>query len=76
MAINTLPFSMMFGGVRITHELNLQADKQLEVTLGNDRVVRINVDGTCVMRIKCDQAEIRFDTPMELIVLDGHIFMK
>lgn len=46
----------------IVHETNVQAEHQLEVMIGSDRIVRINVDGVCAMRVRClADCEIRVD---------------
>lgn len=30
------------------------AEKQLEIVIGSDRIIRINIDGTCVLRVRLE----------------------
>jgi hypothetical protein len=43
---------MVATGVQIQHESNFQAESQVEVVVGADRIVRVNIDGRCALRIR------------------------
>ncbi len=51
-----------FEGAAIQHELNLSASRQFEVIVGEDHIARVNVDGVCVLRVRCAKdAQVRLD---------------
>lgn len=37
---------------QIKHETNFVAHEQLQISIGSDRVVRVNVDGICAIRVR------------------------
>lgn len=59
------------GVIRFEHTLEMKADNELQIIVGEDSIVRINVDGTCVMRLTIgENCKLHINTPVELVV-DG-----
>lgn len=54
--------------LKIEHTIDIQALHQLEVIVGHDLIMRVNVDGKCVFRIRMvDDCEFVLNTPVELV---------
>ena len=55
-----------------------KATQQVEVIVGSDRVIRINIDGICVARIRCSSTcEIKLTLPTSLVTTeDGSYVFK
>lgn len=43
---------MVATGIQILHQQDFQAETEAEVAVGSGRIVRINIDGVCVLRIR------------------------
>lgn len=43
---------MAVTGTQVVHEDNFIANTEVDVVVGRDRVVRLNVDGVCVARVR------------------------
>lgn len=57
------------GVVKFEHTLDMKAKDELQVIIGEDMVMRINVDGVNVMRITMDSdCKLHINTPVELVV--------
>jgi len=41
---------------QIVHEQNFLAMHQVEIVVGSDRVVRVNIDGVCALRVRMQPA--------------------
>lgn len=57
------------GIIKFEHTLDMQASDELQVIVGEDMIMRINVDGVCVIRIRMhDECKLHINTPVELVV--------
>ncbi len=55
---------MVAVATQVLHEHNMIAKQQCEVVAGLDNVVRVNVDGVCVLRVRCEKGtEVKLDDP-------------
>jgi hypothetical protein len=46
---------MVAVGTDILHQQDFKASHQLEVMVGSDRIVRINIDGVCALRVRLEK---------------------
>lgn len=45
---------MVATGSEITHQQDFRAEHQIEVMIGTDKIVRVNIDGVCAIRAKAE----------------------
>lgn len=43
---------MVATGSKIIHESNFEATDEVEIMVGSDRIIRINIDGHCALRVR------------------------
>lgn len=46
---------MVATSVDIIHQQDFKAEKQCEVLVGADSIIRINIDGICVLRVRIEK---------------------
>jgi hypothetical protein len=46
---------MVATATQILHQQDFEATKQVECTLGADNILRINIDGVCVLRVRAKE---------------------
>lgn len=57
------------GVIKFEHTLDVKAKDECQVIVGEDMVLRLNVDGVCVMRVTMLlDCKLHLETPVELIL--------
>lgn len=57
------------GVIKFEHRLDIRAKEEVQIIVGEDLAIRINVDGVCIMRVNMEEnCKLHINTPVELIV--------
>jgi len=59
----------------ILHEQNFDATQQLEVMIGHDKIVRVNIDGICALRVRLPKdMKVLVQDDGGLVVMTGRLW--
>lgn len=59
---------MVAVAAQILHEKNFKAEQSFEIFVGADKIVRINVDGVCAIRVRLgDNCFCRYEDVLPLL---------
>ncbi len=43
---------MVVIATQIVHENNFKAIEEVQISIGSDRIIRVNIDGVCALRVR------------------------
>lgn len=68
---------LSLGNIKLDHTIDMQATNEFEIIVGSDNIVRINIDGKCILRACMSSTCLfRLNTPVEMINIDGDLIIK
>lgn len=68
---------LSLGNIKLDHTIDMQASEEFEIIVGSDNIVRINIDGKCILRARMSNTCLfRLNTPIEMINIDGDLIIK